>query len=337
MKLSTLAITACAAALLSGTAWAEKISVAHGLGPTHLYHSQGLVPYMQCVRDATGNAIEFEEYPSGQIVTLQTALDSLLNGVTQMSTVITSYESGRLPIGNALLMPGQSPEAMKMHEAYREVLDDPENPAAREWAGLGIVPLLGIIGPGYQLMTTGQPLDSLDRIAGAKIRGGGGVQILTLQAIGATPIDMAIGDLYVAMQRGTVDGTILGQENGPAYKLEELVKSVSRNASLGYGQAVWAMPQELFSKLAPAHQQAFRECGRKVEIGIGEFIDRRIADIRVDWAAKGVTFYDFSEEALAALNARAASVADRYIGDLENRGVVGAREAFEAFRAAQNN
>jgi len=337
MRVATFATTVCAAALMTGAASGATITIAHGLGPTHLYSSHGITPFIQCVTEATGGSVEFQEFGSGQIVTLPGALDALTGGITQMTNVVTSYESGKLPIANALLMPGMAPDGVTMHRAYREVLDQPDNPAAKEWADLGLVPIIGIIGGGYQLFTTGAPVDTMEKLAGAKIRAGGGVQVLTLEAVGASSIDMAIGDLYVAMQRGTVDGTILGVENAPAYKLEELVKSVSTNGALGYGQSVVAITQEAFDTLAPEEQEAFRDCGKKVETDLGAFIDNRVAEIQQEWSAQGITFYEFPEEMLAELNARAASVADRYITDLENRGVVGAREALESFKEAQAN
>lgn len=56
---------------------------------------------------------------------------------------------------------------------------------------------------------------------------------LTIEALGAAPAEITMGDIYVALDRGTTDATISSLSSLRSYKLDELAKAASTNANFG--------------------------------------------------------------------------------------------------------
>ena len=71
-----------------------------------------------------------------------------------------------------------------------------------------------------------------------KIRTLGGAQDSVIKALGGVPVQIPAPDLYTALQRGTVDGTIMAYTSAQSYKMDEIcqvrhVWRASRRVSLG--------------------------------------------------------------------------------------------------------
>lgn len=103
-------IAATAAGLAGGSAYAESFNVAHGYPPTHPVVAQGIVPWMACVEEKTGNAITFIHFPSGQITSHNAAIDSVNSGVTDIAAIITGYVSSQMPLNGIPLLPDMGTE-----------------------------------------------------------------------------------------------------------------------------------------------------------------------------------------------------------------------------------
>jgi len=71
---------------------------------------------------------------------------------------------------------------------------------------------------------TKKPVRSLEDIKGKKIRSPGGHQTQYIKALGAEPIFMPLGDVYLAMETGTVDGIVTCPPLVISFKLHEVAK-----------------------------------------------------------------------------------------------------------------
>lgn len=59
---------------------------------------------------------------------------------------------------------------------------------------------------------------------GMKIRSPGGLQTKALEALGATPVFMPLGDVYLSMETGVIDGVVTCPALVKAFKLYEVTK-----------------------------------------------------------------------------------------------------------------
>lgn len=332
MKKMTLVAAAAAAMALAvpGLAQAEKLIVAHGFQPSHVLYKEAAVPWMACVSDGTGGAIEFEDYHSAQISGHRDSINSLNAGIAQVSGVITGYESAKLPLSQIVQLPGVGTSSSHRAAAFRKMLENGSEIQA-ELAASNLVPLMNLSTAGYQILSTGERIDTMEKLAGMKIRGSAGPQAFALESVGATPVEITAGDMYVALQRGTVDATILSMTSAPAYNLHELVKSASTNGAFAAGHTIWAMDKGTFDKLSADQQQVVLDCAREFEVSANKILDDENDGVIADYASKGVDTYEFPPDMLETINAALTPVAENFVKELDDRGLPGAA-TFEMFK-----
>ena len=70
-------------------------------------------------------------------------------------------------------------------------------------------------------------LDSMDALKGQKIRVWGKETGDTVAHLGGTPVTVAFGELYTAIQRGTIDGALTSMNGAVATKIHEVAKYVT--------------------------------------------------------------------------------------------------------------
>ncbi len=91
----------------------------------------------------------------------------------------------------------------------------------QEFPGVKMVELNGCI---QSFLWTKKPVRTLEDAKGLRIRSPGGHQTNYIKALGAEPIFMPLGDVYLAMETGTVDGIVTCPPQFLAFKLNEVAK-----------------------------------------------------------------------------------------------------------------
>jgi TRAP-type C4-dicarboxylate transport system substrate-binding protein len=315
---------------VTGTTAAQgaTLVVAHGFSPSHTNVVEGLIPWQECVTAATNGDVTFEHYPSGQISGHADGTHSMKEGIAHVVGIPPAYESEKFPLNIMIQLPGVSETAEKGTAVYRTLLDG-DNPIGDEWRALEARPLLAMLSAPYQLMTAGEPIDTMEKLAGKKIRTAAGPMTYAVESLGATPIDMGTPDMYIGLQRGTIDGTILAVTSAPAYNLHEVVGSISTNGAFSSAHTVWAIDNVAYDGLSPENQKAVTDCGLQIELESAIALDVAAETIAADYATQGVTFYEFPPEMKAAIDESLSSVAAAFVADLDSRGLPG-QQAYDA-------
>lgn len=329
-----------AASLLSSVALAaplaaETLTVSHGYTPTHDIVTQGFEPWMACVKEATGGTIDFNYFPSGQIASVHDSVDAVNNGLAHISTAAIGYVTDKMPLSGITMLPGVGGSSVQAVKAFRKMLDD-GSAIAGEFEQNKVVPLVINMLPTYQVISAVGPIRTLEQFKGKVFRSGGGTMSLAIGAVGGSPAEMGGGDMYVAMQRGTLDASILSLASIKPYNLQELVNAISTNANFGTFPTVLIMDKDSYGKLSSEHQKALSDCGHKIETSMAAYLDAQSKALQDEFAALGIEIYDLSDAESAALNEKLAGVSSDYIARLEARNLP-AREVYDAFEAALEN
>lgn len=324
----SLAICA-AVAMCLGSASAETLVVTTNLTPTHWGSVEGGQPLMTCIEERTGGDIDFQYYHSGQIANFFEALSAVNSGLAHIGLIVLPAQSDKLPLSGLSLLPGLGDSVVEVVAATRTALDG-DGLIAQEYAAADIVPLLINVYPAYQMLSRGEPLDSLETIRGKRISSGGGSLLVTLGALGAIPVESATGDVYLSMQQGVVDGTMLSLSSVFPYNLQEVITSTSFNANFGVATGIWSIDSGVWGRLTPEQQTIFRECGLEVERHLAEWTDNWLQEVRVELEATGVEVFDYTPEQLAEFEEPLQIARDSYIERLAERGLP-AREAYDQY------
>jgi len=91
----------------------------------------------------------------------------------------------------------------------------------KEFTGVKMIELNGCI---QSFLWTKKPVHSLADTKGLKIRSPGGHQTHYIKALGAEPVFIPLGDVYLAMETGTVDGIVTCPPLFIAFKFYEVAK-----------------------------------------------------------------------------------------------------------------
>lgn len=327
---SILAILAAGSVTVSA-AHADKLVVTTNLPPSHWASTNGGVPLLECVSAATNNEVEFDYYDSGKLATFFQSLSAVNDGLAQVSYVVISAQSDKLPLTGITMLPGLGRNTVEATQATRAALDS-DSEIAKEFANNRIVPVMINIFPAYQMLSVGAPFDTLEAIQGKKISSGGGSLMVTLADLGASPVEMQTADLYLALQQGTLDGTMLSTTSVEPYKLQEVIKSITANGNFGTASGIWSVDSAVWDAMPDAHKTAFLDCGKKVEAELAAWADQYVLDTQAKLKEQGIQVAEISTEELAKINVELESARQDYISRLTERGIP-AEKAYKEYLA----
>jgi TRAP-type C4-dicarboxylate transport system substrate-binding protein len=118
------------------------------------------------------------------------------------------------------------------------------------------------------LMTRAKPVRTLEDLKGMRIRTPSAAQSAQLTALGAVPVDMPVTQIYNAIERGVIDGTMIPLSAMLDFKLLEVVKYLTIDAPLGRSPFLVAMQRKRYESL-PADLKKIIDDTTGLEMSLG--------------------------------------------------------------------
>ena len=261
MMFKTLLVSAATAALLSGAAMAQDVTLrlAHFAAETHPGHIAAQ-SFAKAVAERTEGAIAVELYPANQLGSPPEQLEQTILGAIEMNLPtqggLDKYEKA---FGTVM-----TPFAFSSYDHAHAVLDGPFS----DWAGpkleeQGLV-LLSNWEYGFRNITNSKhPINTPEDVAGLKLRTPPELQIVAaLEGLGATTTQIAFPELPNALNQRVVDG----QENPIGviyhYKLNDFQENLALTRHV-YNSMVHVINKDVFDRLTEEQQTILREESKK--------------------------------------------------------------------------
>jgi len=146
--------------------------------------------------------------------------DIVKNGLSDMGYFTATWTPGRFPISDVLSLATPTEGKDTSTEIGNEMLRQSEA-LQKEFAEVKVLELNGCISA---YLWTKKPVKTLADCKGLKIRTPGGHQTNYIKSLGAEPVFMPLGDVYLAMETGTIDGLVTCPPLVLAFKLHEVAK-----------------------------------------------------------------------------------------------------------------
>jgi TRAP-type C4-dicarboxylate transport system substrate-binding protein len=190
-------------------------------------------------------------------------LDLLQVGAVQGATVQPSLSGDRLPLYSVLDLPFLPLSDPKLHRAVHEAVH--EHPAIiAEFETWDAMPFMSSLLPQYELMGTNDAPASLADINGMRIRALGASGD-ALNKLGAAAVNMPASEVYVALDRGLLDGVAFPYYAHVSFRTYELGKWMTTNLTLGttafpvtLSKSAWdELPQQYRDLLVEAREVAY--------------------------------------------------------------------------------
>lgn len=336
VKRRTALLAVAAAALMSiapstGRA-AETLTFADSFPLGHYLAEEGMKFWMQRAKELSGGEISWTHFPAGQVAKAGNTLTAIRDGRVDAGYVGIGYFSDKLPLNSVSMLPGMAASSRAGSQGYWEMLKS-DGPLRREFLANNTLPMVGVMLDPYQMVMAGSPLKTPEDFGGKKIRSGGGAMNMTLEALRATPVAMPAPDIYLAMERGTVDGTLLAINSVKPYRLEELMKSVSTNGPFGTFVVTIAINKDTFERLDPRVQKALVQAGDETVAHLAAYVDENVGKRMDEFRKSGIKVYDFPPQTMAALEKVLAEVEQDWAQRIGGRGLP-AKQTLTDFKKA---
>lgn len=155
----------------------------------------------------TNGAVEIQFHWNNTLVVMPEMLEAVSQGVADMGNFVPPYFSAVFPLHaniDGMYIFDSHPLARVMaNEAFDKAVPEAE----AEWEEAGFVKLFCWSTANYHMSCT-EPIRTLEDFEGLKIRATGPMNPVILNAVGAVPVSFTHAELYDALVKGEVDGSV---------------------------------------------------------------------------------------------------------------------------------
>jgi TRAP-type transport system periplasmic protein len=319
---------AVVAACLPGHAWSEgetTLILATALPPGNPLAAQVLHPWAERVNRAGAGILKIDVRDGMAIADLNNSYDRVVANVVQISWLTYAHFAGKFRLSNVGGLPfvaNRSEDAsVAMWRLYQSGLLAPEYDQVRP------IMMSVLSQSGFHFRSAPA---SLEDLRGLKVIAASRQTGQLAERLGMAPIVLVVSETYQALQRGTVDGVMMGWTAVQSFNLQE-VTSYHVDASLGTAVGMMFIGKKRYDTLPPEARKLIDEFSGEKESGIlGRFWDRidALGHDRVK-AMPRQTVIDPPPALVAKWRAKAEPVVEGWA-----RATPGGEKVLAAFRAA---
>ena len=281
------------------------------------------IPMLEELKNRSGGRITYTMYAGGALGKGPEHYDIVAKGLSDMGYFTATWTPGRFPVSDVLSL-AASIEGKDVSTDIGNALY--EKQLKKEFPGVKMIELNGCI---QSFLWTTKPVRSINDVKGLRIRSPGGHQTNYIKALGAEPVFMPLGDVYLSMQTGTIDGLVTCPPLVLAFKLYEVAKQGTL-ATFGcvtegviMNQKSWDnAPDDLKSIIMDVCNNPFRTTGGLTR-NVYQTMMKEIAD-------KGVELYQMPQDQQAQWFKLFQEETKKWVGELEAKGL-SAKEAVMLF------
>ena len=182
----------------------------------------------------------------------------------------------------------------------------------------GVHPLIWVDYGYVQFCNNQRPLKEPEDFKGLQLRGYGQIPAETIKALGASPVTMSSSEVYMAMQRGTIDGQTSGTTAMYQRKIYEVAKYLTMT-NHAYCEFVLALNGGSWERLTEEQKQIVEECARETRDELREQTRQQDRECMEELRAAGMEVYEIPPEDLPLWQEATMQVRENFIrkmGDL---------------------
>ena len=311
MTIKTKFMAAAFAVAAAVPAAAQELKFANFTPPFHTVNASVIEKLNADLSAATGGAVTVRGYHGGELGAgpVEQYIRAV-QGVADMVWGLPGYTSSQFEKTMIVELPGVVPEGKTGYDALWDAFD-------AELAGEfpGTVPIaLWTSEPNVMIMRDKVIRTPAD-LQGLKIRVAGATAAEVATALGATPVQMPINEVYNALQTGLIDGVFTGSSTLSDFKLDEVASSYTFGAPLGRLAFYAVMGQGSYDALSDEARAAVdavrgRGVSQSAEEAWNATADAAVAAAR---ASGDNTFVDLTPEEAAAFAQAVSGVTNAYV------------------------
>ena len=297
----TFVIFWCLAVILTvlpfgGTSHAKTILLKAGgtLPAKHKLNQNVYIPYMKEIEKRTNGRVKFKFYPASILFKARQSRESVTKGIVDIAFPMSvwAFES-QYPVSRVAGFPFVVDSALHgSHTMYRMYQEIPE--VQKEFAD---VKVLGFTCTGSaNLAVVGKKVPTtFDEIKGLNVWAGSKKSIDVAKYLELNPRRMKLEDLYISLQRGSIDGAMFAMAPAKSFKLVEVINNwMVMDAYVSLQPSV--MNLKTWNKLPKDIQNIFNELTPSLTQLSGMTVDKESADVTEELKNRGDNIYYITSE-----------------------------------------
>jgi len=233
--------------------------------------SDAVGAWAKMVEQATNGRVKVTVFYGATLCSLPDTMTAVQNGIADIGDNQTGIVPGAFPLTEVITLPFLGTGSGVTNGKISWQLNR-EFPAMQ--AELKNYKTVGIFcTEAYHLATVKKPVRTLDDLKGLKIRAVGGPPTDMTKALGATPIQISMPDVYLALQKGTLDGTWYSWEAVFGFRMYEVTKYITDIPTSGVVFVVFMNQKTWDSFPSDIKKQIDTVCGEKIAENNGQAFD----------------------------------------------------------------
>jgi len=323
---ATAAAVLMASAIWSTSAPAAEFDLRYSdIGPPRGPRAEALKWWAEELKTRSKGRIEIEFFWGQSLIKAKDNLKALGSGLVETAQLIASYNAAELGLWNYASVPfGINDEWVGMHAWFEMLTTTPEALAEAKRMKFKVL-ANNTTGP-VHLLCAKAPITTVAGLKGKKVRTSGGLTNL-FKELGAVPVTIGFGELYQALERGTVDCTQNYTAFVKSYKHFEVADHLTEaymGQFLAYGIGVSLriydkMPKDLQDILVNTSFE-YMDVYARNQI---EFTQQARKELIAGIDGKKVVFHKISDEERAKWEAAAASFTTGWLAKMKKKGIDG--------------
>ncbi|MGR3316468.1 TRAP transporter substrate-binding protein [Roseovarius indicus] len=292
-----------------------KLTFSTYLPPSYEYVVAPIQAFADRVAERTEGRVEIEIFDSGQLFSGSEELGAVERGDIDMSAPMDIYYTGLIPELGVSSLPF--------------MWDSPESLQATIDAGLwdlgikqkledhNLVLLSVAVNGPYQVYSNGFAVTSPADIKGKKWAVSGSTASKAVELMEGAPTTMSSGELYLALQRGTIDGTTRPFLTGLGRQLYEVADNLTIT-NLSYFTNFLVVNKDSWDELPEEIQVIITEEADKRGAEQLEYLNAYLAEAVTKQKDAGMTVNTLDDSQRAAFQDAVAPLYDWWEGQVEN-------------------
>ncbi len=273
--------------------------------PDDAYHMFAL-RFKEAIEEKTNGKFEVELYPAGVLGKDRELIEGLQYGTVDLAVITSSPMGNFVPSFQTLDLPFLFDD---WNHVYKFLESDAAEELYKETESAGII-TFGLIARGPRSVTnSGTPITSVEGLKGMKIRViESPIFVDTFTALGAAPQAMSWGEVFTALQQGTIDG----HENSIATINNERVYEVQDNVTLTehiFAFTTAHASQTFWDTLTAEEQQLFKETAKEITLEVSKTQEEAEEDFLGRLKDAGMNVYEIDR---APMREMVKSVYDKF-------------------------
>jgi C4-dicarboxylate-binding protein DctP len=261
--LGAAAVAVAVAMAAAGTAAAGaklEFKLSNQLPASH-HISKGIILFANKVKEYSKGSVEVKVFDSAQLYKDTEIVEALQEGLIESGLVPVNKWSGMIPAADVFEMPF----VFKDLTSIKKFIDAGAGELLDKEFEKRAVKTLYWVDYGYiQFFNNKRPLTKPDDFKGLTMRSFSSGDADTLKALGAAPTVMSSSEMYMALQRGTMDGATTGMPAAVSRKIQEVQKYMTE-ANYTTAQFVIQANLKWWNKLPQEQRDAIMKAGKESE------------------------------------------------------------------------